>query len=365
MKLRGKKIFHGLSEVAGQGILSVQGIKHNGGDAKMVVWEENPFYPTHDVNLNINKKKRILFPFYIIKLLLVLLKAIREFDVFHFHFGRSFLLNHDLWLLKLFSKKIIYEFHGSDLRIMSLHASMDPYSYCHHKEDSKKLNRRNEKIFKKSDLIILHDDELLVDIPEKYHKKVTVVPLRCDLDKIKPSYPSVDAFSRISIVHAPSNSSIKGTPYIEAAVAELEKKYPLDYIRIENLEHDKAMNIYCDADIIVDQLCVGTYGVFAIEGMALGKPVITYINQRMKELLPEDCPIQTANRDNIRSVLETLICDSARRNHLGRAGRSYVEKYHNSNVIGRRLMDIYFSDQPLLKGRQAFQAIAQLSQEKE
>ena len=36
---------------------------------------------------------------------------------------------------------------------------------------------------------------------------------------------------------------------------------------------------YRDADIVVDQLLAGWYGGFAVEAMALGKPVIAYLRE--------------------------------------------------------------------------------------
>ena len=47
---------------------------------------------------------------------------------------------------------------------------------------------------------------------------------------------------------------------------------------VEGLDHREAFERYRRADVIVDQLNAGWYGVFAIEAMALGKPVVTFLH---------------------------------------------------------------------------------------
>ena len=56
-----------------------------------------------------------------------------------------------------------------------------------------------------------------------------------------------------------------------AAIEDLDADLEL----VEGLHHDEAFERYRAADIVVDQLNAGWYGLFAIEAMALGKPVVT------------------------------------------------------------------------------------------
>ena len=72
-----------------------------------------------------------------------------------------------------------------------------------------------------------------------------------------------------------------------------------------------------------------TYGVFALEAMALGKPVVAYISDEIRKTFPEELPIVSATIDSLTGVLETLITDGKKRRELGMAGRRYVEDYHD------------------------------------
>jgi len=322
-----------------------------------MVWEPNPFHYGYDVSLNIDKSKKYLIPVWILKLLFFEYKILRENNVFHFHFGRSLLLNYDLWILQKLRKKIFFEFHGSDLRDYKYAKELNKYVLSEGSDSNrKKLKKRAEKICRYADGIILHDDELIPHLPLK-RPGVYVVPLRLDLQKITPVYVNKEN-KKIKIVHAPTKRDAKGSAYLIKAVEEIKKKYPIELIIVENKAQEEALELYKTADIIVDQLRVGTYGVFAIESMAMGKPVITYITDAMKQCLPKDLPICSANPDTIKEELEKLILDSELRYELGVQGRLYVEKYHNYKKNAKMLYDIYQGSLAPIQGRSAFQYAA-------
>ena len=141
----------------------------------------------------------------------------------------------------------------------------------------------------------------------------------------------------------------------------MKAKYPINFILVQNQTQDKAIEIYKKADIIVDQLYGGTYGVFAIEGMALGKPVITYIMEDVINTFPKELPIQSANIDNIENVLEKLILSPQLRYELGRDGRRYAENYHDYKNIAIYLKRIYDGKQEPVSTRKAFENIKEIS----
>jgi glycosyltransferase involved in cell wall biosynthesis len=77
--------------------------------------------------------------------------------------------------------------------------------------------------------------------------------------------------------------------------------------------------------------------------MALGKPVICYLNDRFRPWHPEwrECPIVCASPETLAEALRTLVRDAALRDELGRQGPPYVEKYHSPESVGRDLADFY------------------------
>ena len=117
---------------------------------------------------------------------------------------------------------------------------------------------------------------------------------------------------------------------------------------VEGLHHDEARERYARADIVVDQLNAGWYGIFAIEAMALGKPVVTFLHDEAVVERSEEA-FGTASRSCPRrqkrcaSALRPLVEDAAERRRLGAACRAYVERVHDIERIADRLLDIYCS----------------------
>ena len=115
---------------------------------------------------------------------------------------------------------------------------------------------------------------------------------------------------------------------------------------VEGLRHDEAFERYRAADIVVDQLNAGWYGLFAIEAMALGKPVVTLLLhdeavRRTEEAFGTRVPIVSATAETLRETLRPLVADAARRRELGAASRAYVERVHDLERITDRLLALY------------------------
>lgn len=354
------RIMHGLTEVAGQNTYSVRGLKEIGEDAETVVYYKHPFAYPYDNCLNINKAEKKKFPIYACKLGAFFLSAMNKYDCFHFHFGHSILNCIELPIYKFCRKKVFFEFHGSDLRDQETFCNVSGMPYDPKEATSPKLHARNQKICKAADGIILHDDELIPYLP-MVCAPVYIVPLRVDISKFEPKYPDSKT-KTIRIVHAPSSRALKGTKYIIEAFENLKKKYDnIEIILVEGKTQNEAFELYKKADIIVDQLFAGTYGVFAIEGMAMGKPVITYISDEMKKRLPEELPIVSGNVYSIEKTLGTLIEDGTLRRNLGIAGREYVKDYHDYRCVACVLRDIYYGKSRPLTGREAFYQVKSVS----
>jgi glycosyltransferase involved in cell wall biosynthesis len=97
--------------------------------------------------------------------------------------------------------------------------------------------------------------------------------------------------------------------------------------------------------VIVDQLNAGWYGVFAIEAMALGKPVVTFLHEeavrRTEEAFGLRVPIVAATKESLPDVLRPLVESPEERRRVGAASRAYVEEVHDLRRVADRLLDLY------------------------
>jgi glycosyltransferase involved in cell wall biosynthesis len=95
----------------------------------------------------------------------------------------------------------------------------------------------------------------------------------------------------------------------------------------------------------VDQLNAGWYGLFAIECMALGKPVVTFLHdeavERTERELGTRVPIVQATKENLRTQLERLVASAPERRRIGAESRAYVEQVHDVERVADRLLALY------------------------
>ncbi|WP_027408539.1 glycosyltransferase family 4 protein [Anoxybacteroides tepidamans] len=268
-------------------------------------------------------------------------QAVKEFDVFHFHFGMTFFDDHsDLEYLKKLGKKIIVQHRGSDVRRLSIARKLgNPYVRVKYPNE-KRIVAELQKLSSFIDHAIVADYELLPYVQD-FYKYVHIIRQAIDLKKFAPVYPS-DAIKTPVIVHAPSHPVIKGTMYVQNAIKMLTKKgYPVDFQLLRKVPHEEALRMYERADIIIDQMCIGSFGILSLEGMALGKPVVCHIREGLVETYPEGLPIVNASPKNLYEKLKELVEHPEQLQELGMQGREYVEKHHDASVIAKQLANLY------------------------
>lgn len=266
---------------------------------------------------------------------------IGEFDIFHLFFGQSiFPDRRDLDVLNELNKKIVMNYWGSEIRIKSIAEKNNKYARvkCH----DEKMIEENLKFFAdKINTCIVTDNELYQYVKE-YYKNIEF--LSAGIELINSDGIDIDDITNkdsITIVHAPTSPYYKGSEFIVKAIEKLKKKYDIEFILVEGMANDEAKKIYKKADLIIDQILCGTHGIFAIEAMSMGKPVITYISENYKDSYPDEIPIISANPDNIEKVIEECIVNRDILKKAAISGIDYVKKYHSTAVISKNLMRIY------------------------
>ncbi len=147
----------------------------------------------------------------------------------------------------------------------------------------------------------------------------------------------------LRVVHAPNHREFKGTRFLEAAVADLQAEgVPIELVMVEKLSNREALDVYRTADVIFDQCLIGFHGYFALEAMALGKPVMCYIRKPEQYLLePQECPIINTHVDTLREDLRRLAYLRDQLVAIGQRGRAYVERYYSRAAFAARLRRAY------------------------
>jgi glycosyltransferase involved in cell wall biosynthesis len=255
------------------------------------------------------------------------------------------------FLIHLFRKKIYIEWLGSDIRIPEIVMNDNPqyklswengeYGY---KIESKERSLRIQQKFKRINAKPLLCPEMTLYLDRNLFADYIPTFQPINLEDFRAIYPAQETQKPI-LVHTPSNTGAKGTKYVRESIKILaNKKLNFTYIEITDQTREKALEAISNCDIFIDQFIMGGYGMASCEAMAMGKPVVSYIMPSVTKLLPKDCPIINTDVNMLTANLEKLIKETSLRNETGLKSRTYIEKYHNADIIARELRKIFITE---------------------
>jgi glycosyltransferase involved in cell wall biosynthesis len=133
------------------------------------------------------------------------------------------------------------------------------------------------------------------------------------------------------VFHTPSRRSLKGSDVVDQIARDLEEEGRIRYVGRSALSRDEMRAEMLAADIVIDQLKLGDYGITAVEAMSGGRVVIGHVADRVRERIDGDVPIVEASAENLRDVLLDLIGRPDRAAELADAGRAYVARWHDGS----------------------------------
>ena len=319
-----------MNVAGGPGAISA-GLRELGHESTLLVFNERPFERGFDVNLELRDTSRLSsVPLNLPKQLRALRWALPHFDVFHFHAGLTLAPRRlTLPLLRRKRKGIVFQSWGSDLRGRS--ASEVPY-------------------LRQADAVVVGSYLTRRLAPRSDWPEYDVVPPAIVLDdwEAVPTEPG----GALRIAHAPSKRAVKGTDAVLAAVESLRARgAAVELDLIEGVPNREARRRYAAADVVVDQLRIGWYGMFAIESMALAKPVVVHLDQEAaaetEQAFGLELPLVRADERSLESVLAGLVDDRQSLPELGRRSRDYVERVHAHTAVAARLVEIYERVMPI------------------
>jgi glycosyltransferase involved in cell wall biosynthesis len=266
--------------------------------------------------------------------------AICAYDVFHFAFAAS-ILDYgdgalcllDVRLADAARRCVAMTFHGCDVRPLQPGGCRLCAAGC----SRARARQRLETVRRHADLLYVTTPDLLVAVPAAR----LLPPSMWAIADMVPAPPSTSGPLRV--VHAPSDRTIKGTAAVVAAVDRLrEDGFEVELTLIENLPREKALLVYRGADVAVDQLRIGWYGVFAIEMMALGKPVVAHIAPGLAEAsgLPAP-PVLDADEGSVERVLRDLAGRRDELPELGARSRAFALERHDAVANAARVLADY------------------------
>lgn len=280
-----------------------------------------------------------------------------RFDVFHFFFHGGFLAQTPLrflevQLLHLAGKKVVVMPYGADVAVPTRISSMVfrqglLMSYPSLATSEHETVRWIDYFTAHADFIvgcIFHSETMprWDMLTTHYYPIDTAV-----WSPIVASETEIDGVRPVTVVHAPNHRGLKGSEFLIAACNELRAEgYPIELRLLEGVPNSEVMRIMQDSDIVAEQFIHG-YGLNAMEGMSLGKVVMSNLSDdhyyrvhRMYTGLDE-CPIVNTSVESIKDTLRMLISDPELRSQRAVAGRAYVCKFHSYDAVAQMWDAIY------------------------
>lgn len=336
-----KKLFIGFSNVAGYGTRLSKGFEEIGVKTDVYVEGIHTFeYSTKRLKrYNLPKSRwmqRIYTRFFF-------LKCLFKYDAFLFVSTQTFIKDYkDLKILKFFRKPTALLFTGCDVQQPEMTGRF-PFSACHDCGDDYK---KFVGCYPETKILRTKKIEQLVDIISIDRALNNVI----NRDSVHINQPiNIEDFPETIIhplnlkpviLHAPSNFGYKGTKYLVAAIEKLKNEFDFEFRLVSNV---KLKDLYMEinkADLIVDQLIQGWFGMLPLEAMMYEKPVICYMREDVARAQPLDNPMINANPSTIYEVLKGMLENREEWRRLGLAGRKYVVKYHKAQLIAGQYSDL-------------------------
>lgn len=239
--------------------------------------------------------------------------------------------------------------HGTDVRLPSRHLRENPWS---HYSDPDIYTPREEAVAQRNIALLersgrplfVSTPDLLSDLPTAVWCPVTVDPLRWG--RPAEARQERQAGSPLRVAHAPSVSAIKGTAMIQPTLEALEREGVIVLEIVRGVPSAQMPAVFARADVVIDQLRIGSYGVAACEAMAAGCVVVGHVAPRVREVVTSvtglETPIVEATPDNIDQVLRELAAAPTLVPQRAQS-RRFVREVHDGRSAARALRSTWIN----------------------
>lgn len=275
------------------------------------------------------------------------LRAPFRFDVLHMQAGNTLLEYVDLAWARIVPARrpvVLMHYWGDDVRLRLESGTQRPLGADEAWETTQRaaevLMRRRLRIASRLCHAAIVSDLELAGHARRWFDTVYLVPTPLGLGDLPP-VPTERRPGPLRILHAPSHQLVKGTDTILAAINRVASRHAVETVLLSGVPRSEVLQKLADADLVVDQLGSQTTGVLALESMALGRPVLVQYERELLAPFARDTPAVAVTAETVERQIEDLAVDDERRAVLGRAGREFVTRTHDADVVAAALEQVY------------------------
>lgn len=276
--------------------------------------------------------------------------ALLRHDTFIYGFRTSFFWFRELPLLHVVGKRIVFVFNGSDARPSYIDgAEMDEalgrsVGDCIEMTAVKK--REIGEIERWADLVVSHALYLhLFRRPAAGFQVLGIPGPAPEGASPEPSGPL------IRVLHSPSRPGVKGTGLVRQAITRLrDEGVPIELIEMHGVPNELVHEEIRRCHFVVDQVFSdGPMLGFAREAALYGRPAVvgSYGWDEIRRLMPDGAraPVEACHPDDLEAAIRRLASDGAYRRALGGAAREFVQGW-TSRLVARRYLRLLRGGRP-------------------
>lgn len=229
--------------------------------------------------------------------------------------------------------------HGTDVRSPEQHMARLEWSYFREAPDGwrralEASSRENRDTARSAGLpLFFSTPDLALDLPGG-----TWLPVCVDIERWRTTAPLLER--RVPrVLHVPSKSVVKGTQHISRVLGELADEGVVDYVTPGRVPHAAMRDLVRGADIVVDQVLSGFYGVAAVEAMAAGRVVVGSLAPDVAALMPDVPGIISADPSTLRSAILSILDQREEMQETAQRNIGFVARWHDGRESADRLAE--------------------------
>ncbi|MFN3268034.1 MAG: glycosyltransferase [Zestosphaera sp.] len=256
-------------------------------------------------------------------------------DIYHVHY-----LLQDAFIAGLLNKKpLVCHAHGSDLR-----------SSLHHPIWGKVVKAD----LRMCDYVIVSTPDTL-QVARRFREDAQYVPNPVDFSVFYPKPMRRESEKKKVLIASDSNWDVKGTDiaikalsmikdYVDVYIIShgrdfnktlaLARKLGLQVWVLPKVPHEKMNQYYWSSDVVIDQFKLGSLGLVSLEGLACGRPVVTYVSSQYNEY--REFPLK--DLQTVEEIAEAVIKADEK---LWEAEYAYLINNHHPQKIVDEILRIY------------------------
>jgi glycosyltransferase involved in cell wall biosynthesis len=277
--------------------------------------------------------------------------ALVRYDAFVFRGGNSFFRLHDLPMLRLFGKRVVVVFFGTDSRPPYLNGWEVAAGVVGERAVAATATRRRmvARTERHATAVVCHV------LSAQLHRRPVVAFLEIGVPRRVASEmprPAPSHRGTVRVVHAPSSPTSKGSELVRAAVEDVRRRgVDIELVVLSGRPNSEVLDAITESDFVVDEVYSDSpMGGFAAEAAALGRAAVVggYGWDEIRRVTRPEAlpPTLLCHPDGVADAIHQLASDAEYRAGLGAQARRFIEERWSPEAVAARVLELVSGSAP-------------------